>query len=152
MAANEITVVTKAGAFDPELDAPEYAHFKVNPAFLGRVQSMVALCGAQGLTEVRYEGGPIWGPPGYRERVLLASGSVVVTCKGTFWFTDRPKKYDYEIATRPLSIADLLQVFELSNEGDVIPMGMVLAEIEGAMAELLGVEAPEVLEVVGVDG
>lgn len=114
------TFVTDAHATSSDVDGPTYCAMNIDPAFVGRLQQMHAVCVDNQLSQVRSSDGPLlWGPAGIEEDARLNDAELVVTFGGEFWFSDRPKNGGYLFESAPILISAMLSLLR-GDTSDVV--------------------------------
>lgn len=108
-AGQSLAVYVEAYAYSDTGDGPGLAAIDVNAALIARLERLRALCAFHGLTEVRVNGSPDWGPRGIADQLRLQNHELVVTPAGDFWYVAQPKDADYHVETRAIGIDDLLR-------------------------------------------
>lgn len=115
-----VRIVVGAFATCDDGDGPMYALFRVNEAWLAKLDGLRAVCKIHDLTEARIAGSPDWAPGAVAQELRLQNGELVVLPDGAFWFTDYPKYGGYQIETRALDIAQVREALNQGEEGTLV--------------------------------
>ncbi|GMG94749.1 hypothetical protein Cmtc_59690 [Cupriavidus sp. TKC] len=112
-------VIGASGTIDGS-EAPTFAVFDIDRAFIATVSRLINLCNEHKLTEARTVHYPAWGPGWIEEELKLQNGELVVQPNGIFRFTDYPKYGGYLIQTADVDFNQLRSKFDSAVDGEVL--------------------------------
>lgn len=119
----QVTMVVGAFALSDQGDGPTYAFVTANEAWLSSLSKMVEACAELGLSQVRREEVPEWGPEGIEEWLMPHFGELVVKADGSLGYTAVPKNQSYLIETRLVALSAMEAAFETAESGSVVYLG-----------------------------
>ncbi len=123
-AGESMTVYIEAYAERDDVVGPSLVALEVDNVLLNRLTSLHTLCVDDELPDVfdstfheEWSGNPKWGPHGIEDELRICNPEWMVTRGGVFWCQAEvkvveafvPNDEDYRIASRKMSIADLIE-------------------------------------------
>lgn len=114
-----VRIVVGAFATCDDGDGPMYASFRVNEAFVAKLEGLREVCKTHDLTEARIAASPDWAPGQIEKELRLQNGELVILPDGAFWFTDYPKNGGYRIETRGAELAQVREALMKAEDGAV---------------------------------
>jgi hypothetical protein len=108
-----VQFVVEVHSSDEFGEAPVFAVVEITPDFLGRLNSLSALCRTHALESVSVSAAPAYW---HREDELRIVGSSLLVHGDMFWYEAYPKHATYQVDTHGVNIEALLRMVE-AEEG-----------------------------------